>query len=168
MDLSVFDLSRTSFVQLRTVLNLIIWNWICTVSFDFFAIFEFCLRICGNGSGLERRILGLVRMRPNGGKGIGNECASRWSSSIVGERERLECLGVAIYGPCFVIEAASSRKYLVGMIGECRWISHTFCIPYKRERKKNRPIFFPNFSRIEFKQALKSFPNKISNSRIEM
>lgn len=140
MDLSVFDLSRTSFVQLRTFdyfeLNLHRLVW-------FLAIFEFCLRICGNGSGLERRILGLVRMRPNGGKGIGNECASRWSSSIVGERERLECLGVAIYGPCFVIEAASSRKYLVGMIGECRWISRTFCIPYKRQRKKKSSNFLP-------------------------
>lgn len=46
----------------------------CLISRD---IQAFGLRICGNGSGLERRILGLVWMRPNGGKGIGNECASR-------------------------------------------------------------------------------------------
>lgn len=66
-------------LQFRAVLNLLVYlelNLYVSrlISRD---IQAFDLRICGNGSGLERRILGLVWMRPNGGKGIGNECASR-------------------------------------------------------------------------------------------
>lgn len=79
MDSRVFDLSQgihslaieSSFKFGHLELNLYVSR---LISRD---IQAFGLRICGNGSGLERRILGLVWMRPNGGKGIGNECASR-------------------------------------------------------------------------------------------
>lgn len=75
---------RIEFENTGSSINLV---WICIVSFDFSSwcskTFRLDSIVYGNGSGLEFWVWS--GWGPSGGKGVGNECASRWSSSIVRE-----------------------------------------------------------------------------------